>query len=291
MRTAVLVLSAGFVMTLAAGATNCLGQQMTIGNPFNTASNNFFERFGVNWSGNWRGMSFAYGGDSIAQPAFGGFQPGAGLTTGIGWSGPDWNFNLGLNFTQGARQTLVNQTPVVTLMNGQVGSVDDTSQTPFVISVVPVIGGMQGNVGMNNAMGPPAVNPMAVPAGNSRLREILQNQAPVPGPSGQDLNLGGDGPAADNGAAAVAGRLSAAQASSAGRPAPSVAEARRLHDQEQASGDEELQALMERARAAEDDGKPGVAKIYYQMVARRATGDLKTQALARLDAIGGTAKP
>ena len=310
MRKAVLVLSAGLVITVSLGAANCPAQQMTIGTPFNTASSSFFEQNGVNWSGNWRGMTFGYGGGNIAQPPFGGFDRSAGLTSNLGWSGPDWNFNLGLNFTQGAKQSLINQTPIVTLMNGQPGFVSDTSQTPFVMSVIPVIGGgMPGmNNGMNNGMGPPMANPMAIPPANSRLREILQNQAnseaaaqaagvgggaagaaagPAVGP--RDLNLGGEGAAA--GGAAPAGRLPAAQASSAGRAAPSVAEARRMHDEEKASGDEELQALMERARAAEDDGKPGVAKIYYQMVARRASGDLKQQALTRLDAIRGTTNP
>ena len=31
--------------------------------------------------------------------------------------------------------------------------------------------------------------------------------------------------------------------------------------------------------------KPGVARIYYQMVAKRASGDLQRQAIERLDAL------
>ena len=42
-----------------------------------------------------------------------------------------------------------------------------------------------------------------------------------------------------------------------------------------------------RGQQAEADGKMAVAKIYYQMAARRATGDLKQQVLARLDAVSG----
>jgi hypothetical protein len=49
----------------------------------------------------------------------------------------------------------------------------------------------------------------------------------------------------------------------------------------------EAEQYFERARQAEADGKPSVAKIYYQMVVRRsADGDLKSQALTRLDALG-----
>ena len=41
-------------------------------------------------------------------------------------------------------------------------------------------------------------------------------------------------------------------------------------------------ALMERARSLEEDGKPAVAKIYYQMAARRATGELHATITDRL---------
>lgn len=49
----------------------------------------------------------------------------------------------------------------------------------------------------------------------------------------------------------------------------------------------EAEAYFAQGRQAEADGKPGVAKIYYQMAARRASGDLKPQIQARLDAISG----
>ena len=80
----------------------------------------------------------------------------------------------------------------------------------------------------------------------------------------------------------AARRLAAARASSAGRPAPSVAEARRLRAAEQVNGDGEVAGYMERARNAEKSGKKNVAKIYYRMAARRASGELKEQILARL---------
>jgi hypothetical protein len=51
----------------------------------------------------------------------------------------------------------------------------------------------------------------------------------------------------------------------------------------------EAAGYLIQAQQAEAEGKPGVAKIYYQMVARRDTGELKRQAEARLAAIGGKA--
>jgi hypothetical protein len=51
----------------------------------------------------------------------------------------------------------------------------------------------------------------------------------------------------------------------------------------------EADTYFARGQQAETDGKPAVAKIYYQMAARRATDDLKQQVLARLDAISSHA--
>ena len=55
----------------------------------------------------------------------------------------------------------------------------------------------------------------------------------------------------------------------------------------QATRADEADSFFARGQQAEADGKPAVAKIYYQMAARRATGDLKQQAQARLDALSG----
>ena len=90
---------------------------------------------------------------------------------------------------------------------------------------------------------------------------------------------------------AAAARLNAAQQSTAGRPALSVAEAKRLHQQEQAAEDEEMTAMMVRAQAMEEDGKPSVAKIYYQRIAKHATGNLQEQARQKLYELGGGKKP
>ena len=65
-----------------------------------------------------------------------------------------------------------------------------------------------------------------------------------------------------------------------------AAEQSRRVAQQQTRADE-AEKYFERARQAEADGKLNVARIYYQMVARRAAGDLQHQALARLEAVGG----
>ncbi len=50
---------------------------------------------------------------------------------------------------------------------------------------------------------------------------------------------------------------------------------------------EEADNFFARAKQDEADGKPNVAKIYYQMALRRATGERKQEVQARLDFITG----
>jgi hypothetical protein len=75
---------------------------------------------------------------------------------------------------------------------------------------------------------------------------------------------------------------SLARSSTADRPATSVAEAKRLHELEKNSADEAIQSLFDRAQAAEESGKPQVAKVYYQMIVRHAQGEFKQIAQRRL---------
>jgi hypothetical protein len=286
------------VVCLIAGQLSA-APQTTVQSPFNTTSGSFFEQNSVSWSGNWGGVHFQFGSPNLANPTNGGFLPGAGLNTGFGIASGNFNANVALGFSQGARQSLTSQTPSLTLGNGQFGVVSDTSQTPFVISEVPVVGG--GRVPMlaglpvgvmgpladagDVAAPPPWANPQMLgglppgqqPPGAGGGSQLLP---PPRTPRAQLANLPGAAAAA-----AGARRLFTAQESSAGRAAPSVAEARRLHDQEKAAEAGDPNVLMERAQTAEEQGKPGVAKIYYQMVVKRASGDLKSKAQARLEAL------
>ncbi len=53
----------------------------------------------------------------------------------------------------------------------------------------------------------------------------------------------------------------------------------------------EAAGFFQQAREMEAAGKPGVAKIYYRMAARRATGQLKDQAQAELQRLSPPAQP
>jgi hypothetical protein len=65
-----------------------------------------------------------------------------------------------------------------------------------------------------------------------------------------------------------------------------VAEIQARRQQQQQSRLTEAEQFYQRAQDAEEAGKASVAKIYYQMAARRATGELKQQALAKVEGLG-----
>jgi len=85
-------------------------------------------------------------------------------------------------------------------------------------------------------------------------------------------------------------RLAAAQPDSTGRPAPGPVDIQaRLARKEQTRRAEAVN-FFQRGRKAEAEGKANVARIYYQMAARRAEADLKDQILARLAMINSMKK-
>jgi hypothetical protein len=70
-------------------------------------------------------------------------------------------------------------------------------------------------------------------------------------------------------------------------PAANVAAEEADRDARRATRTSEADSFFARAEQAEADGKASVAKIYYQMAMRRASGDFKQQVQARLDALNG----
>ncbi|MFH1266630.1 MAG: hypothetical protein ABIK89_12950 [Planctomycetota bacterium] len=311
----------GFVFValgvLVLGGAEVSAQQVTVSTPYHSVNDSFFEHMGTSWGLSGPNWSFSFGGGPLqAAPQFGGFDPSAGANLGFGWrSGGAGGFFNG-NWSQGNRRSFVSQTPMVTLRNGVPGYFSDTSQTPFVMSYVPVVGGFPALMApvqpMPRYMAPgPSYSGTGRNAVLSALerhraerdeRERLDDASAaeaaaarmnvparpnVQNPGGpEDLILTGSSPApADVAAGEPSQELAAARASSAGRPTLSVAEARRLHAAEQAEQEGEALEYVRRGRIAEAKGKPNVAKVYYQRAAARASGKLREQILARLDAL------
>ncbi len=84
-------------------------------------------------------IPFRQGSFNVAQPQFGGFNPSTAATFGFAILSDIEAYFL-INAAQGDTRTNVLNAPKVTLFNGQQAFVSDTSQSPFVISVIPVVG-------------------------------------------------------------------------------------------------------------------------------------------------------
>ena len=115
------------------------------------------------------------------------------------------------------------------------------------------------------------------------MEEALLSQPTPSNPYGLQPRTGGlAGPATDR------WQRPPAEAAPAERPAMSVAELRSKHLREQQARSDEALNFFQRGRNAEEAGKANVARIYYQMAARRAGGELKDQILARLESVSGS---
>lgn len=84
-------------------------------------------------------VPFRQGGFGVAVPQFGGFDPTSAASFGFAILSDIEAYFL-INAAQGDDRTNVLNAPKVTLFNGQTAFVADTSQSPFVISVIPVVG-------------------------------------------------------------------------------------------------------------------------------------------------------
>ena len=260
---------------------SAMAQQVTVGTPLNSVSDSFFERTGVSWGGRIGGVDFSIGGGiNAAMPQFGGFQPNAGLNMGFG--GTRGFLNLGMS--QGSRRSMISQTPSVTMMNGLSASIHETSNSPFVVSYIPVVGGFPG-IGYFNPIRPlPTYGNSSMPISDYRIRALHEALARGSLPANRADQAVPIAPQAAR--PRVVGPQLPVGPSSATRAAPSVAEARRLHEQEKTINDVEAMVWFERGKTAEVDGKLKAAKLFYQMAGRRATGQLHGKIQARLAALG-----
>jgi general secretion pathway protein D len=84
-------------------------------------------------------IPFQQGSFGLATPQFGGYSAGAGATLGFAILSNIEAFFV-MEASQGDRRSNVLQAPKVTLFNGSTAAVFDVTQTPFVISVIPVVG-------------------------------------------------------------------------------------------------------------------------------------------------------
>jgi len=278
-------------------------QQATVQTPLHTVGDSFYERIGLQWGLNFPGGFARFGGPSVGMPPSGRFDPNAGLNFGLGFRGGNVSGFLNGALAQGFQRSFVTQAPILTLTNGVPGYVGDASISPFVVGSIPVVGGAP-------VFTTPRLPTYSSGVGSDAVRQALQSarSGQPRGPVGQVGNLPqrqpqvGNLPHQQRQAGSLphgeptatlakvpedspAERLAAAQASSAGQPAMSVAEARRLHAAELETAQQEAQRYWQKGLAAEEEGSLASARIYYRLAAKRAMGEFQKRILDRLEAL------
>lgn len=257
-RLALTIAFAGAAFT--AWPAETFAQQVNVGGPFNNVGHSFYENIGTRWGVSGPGWFFNFGGPAPVAPPFGGFDPNAGAQFGAGFRNGNTTGFFNLNAGQGANSTFVSQTPNVTIPNGGNGIFIDGTFRPFVTSIIPVVG--------DNS------DPSPLRERLRRLRSGQENPATSTGET-----------AANEPAEPTGGGAGSAPGSSADRGALSVAAIKAQAAAEEKAAADELAVLLEKAKGAEEAGKPIVAKTFYQMAARRAKGEQQREIQARIQAL------
>jgi hypothetical protein len=290
-RTLLIFAAAGLVAWLAQSQT-VVGQYSKVATPLINVNDGFFENFGLGFgfgiagSGGVPGQGsgifglapngsltpnirFSQGGANAALPPFGGRGQGAGGRFGFGIGRGNGGFaSLNLAAAQGSDRSLVMQSPTVVVPNGGTGTFVDVRQTPFVTGLIPVVG----------LQLPPMITPL-----QDKLSRLSPGEIQA---LGQSSVSGGNDGYEDRRRSEPAG-----PPSSASHGDISVADIHAQQSTEVARSDDELQALIARARGAEAAGKLNVARIYYNMAIRRAAGQTKAELKSKVQALksGGEA--
>lgn len=307
----------------AAGAARA--QQATVATPYSGVRDGFFEHIGTSWGINAPGFTFRFGSPNLGSPPFGHYFPGAGATLGFGFRRNSATGFFNAEFSQGSQRSLTSQVPAVTLTQGIPGRVADSSVAPFVVGYVPVVGGCPTIPFVMLVPSTPALGSSAPGARSDNLdprfgpgwsrevedgpkarvdpttgQAVLAHGRGKPGavafagqrqkdtPADRQPRPSGSKPQAEPPGPSSAQKFALAQTSTAGRPVPSVAEAQAMRAAEEERQHAEAALYYERGLSAEAAGHRGAARIYYQMAARRASGEQKQKILQRLDALKST---
>ncbi len=300
------------------------GTQVQITTPYHSINDSFYERIGVDFDFSFKGggnvvgldahgnrtsdgrIHFNQGSFDSAMPQFGGHDPSTDATFGFGAAGgkfsPSFRFALG----QGSNRSHVMQAPTVVMHDGQTGFFSDSSMRPFVTSVVPVVG--TGMPMLPMLPQSPPISPvkqalarmeaekklgMQQTRREHRTRRETPDRQPQRAALDDDLALGnmpqqGDDPAStgDDAPLVLKGPSATDEANTANRDEVDAAETEHQQAQVDSERQQEILARIAKARGYEESGKLGIAKIYYQQAAARASGEMKKELLERIQSLG-----
>lgn len=276
-----------YLLCLLLVAANRLNaQQVVVGTPTQNIGDSFFENIGVGFGGRFPGGSFN-GPAAAPAPGQPGVNAGGGGNFGFGINGGGFGLGFNVGASQGSSRSASSITPSVTIPNGGTGSIFSGSQTPFVTSLIPVVGGYGFNV-------PTPYYPVMQPSYTSPLRGKIQQyydglarvSGGKPASYSSALLRSSDLSPSEK----LTAKLSAAHESSAAYGDLSVAEIKRRREirlsAEGEAKQREIAALVERARGAQEAGKTGVARVYLRQAISRAEGELQRQLSNELRSLG-----
>jgi hypothetical protein len=223
--------------------------------PVTSSSHSFYENIGVSWALQGKGWFANFGGPGAGNPApFGGFDPNAQATLGVGFRGQGFSGRFGLTAGQGSDSTFTSSSPSVTVPNGGMGFFSDVQQRPFVMGIIPIVG--------------EGVSPV-----RWRL-ERMAEQGNSPGVGGSDADRPNES----------GGGSSATSSAEKGDLSVSAIKAQQAAEEEAKAA--EISELLQKAREYEAAGKTVSAKIQYRRAALRATGTQQQEIAAKIRELG-----
>ncbi|MCA9122605.1 MAG: hypothetical protein H6822_26085 [Planctomycetaceae bacterium] len=252
----------------------CVAQQVYTTAPLVTSSDSYYESIGTDWGFTHRGRNgyvfFNRGGSNSGIPTVGGYDPNAAGRIGVGTRSGNNSFYFNAWAGQGSNRSVTSTAPGLMLRNGGQGFVQDISVSPFVTSLIPVVGDRP-------------ISPV-----EERLTRLRQESAftnPNSSPTDSQLLLGttaDEKPASP----ATSPSIPFSRGSSAERGDISLAEIRsRQASQPSVDPADEVNQLIETARLAEASGRLGAARIRYQQAAAKATGELQEALVAKYNSL------
>lgn len=220
--------------------------------PFSSSSHSFYENIGVSWALQGKGWFANFGGPGPGNPApFGGFDPNAQATLGVGFRGQGFSGRFSLTAGQGSDSTFTSSSPSVTVPNGGMGFFSDVQQRPFVMGIIPIVGD--------------GVSPV-----RWRL-ERMAEQGNSPGDGVSEVDRPNE-----------SGRGGSSTTSSAEKGDLSVSAIKAQQAAEEEAKAAEISELLQKAREYEAAGKTVSAKIQYRRAALRATGTQQQEIAAKI---------
>jgi hypothetical protein len=213
------------------------------------------------------------------MPRFGGFDPAS--ASRVGFSSGGFFFNL--IAAQGSNRSITSTTPSVNLTHGAFGSVRDVQLRPFVTGLIPVVGSRTGYRASPPVLTSPLKERLAR-LRNEQAQHSRQSVSPAANKASGALDLVLS-PAKQPAVGLTLGSRAGSSDSTAERGDISVAEIRRRQTAFVEKESDELNRLIEAAKAAESVGRFGAARVRYRQAAAHATGDQQRALLERLEAI------